>query len=89
MIFNLFVNVGGLGISYILRLVAIIAIHLAILNILPIPALDGGWFAFLTIERLTGKDLNDKIIQKLSVLFFLLLVALLIFVTIKDVMKLF
>jgi regulator of sigma E protease len=89
MIFDLFVNVGGLGVSYILRLIAIIAIHLAILNILPIPALDGGWFVFLTIERLTGKDLNDKIIQKVSVFFFLLLVALLIFVTIKDIMRFF
>jgi len=89
MIFNIFVDIGGLGVSYILRLIAVIAIHLAILNILPIPALDGGWFVFLTIERITGKNLNDKIIQKISVLFFLLLVALLIFVTVKDIMRLF
>jgi len=89
MIFDLFINIGGLGLSYLLRFIAVIAIHLAILNILPIPALDGGWFVFLTIERITGKDLNDKVIQKISAVFFLLLVALLIFVTVKDVMRFF
>ncbi len=89
LIFSLFVNIGGLGASYILRLIAIIAIHLAILNILPIPALDGGWFVFLAIERLRGKPLNDKLVQKVSASFFLLLIALLIFLTIKDIMRFF
>lgn len=89
MIFSLFVNVGGLGASYILRLIAIVAIHLAILNILPIPALDGGWFVFLAIERVIGRPLNDKLVQKVSASFFLLLIALLIFLTIKDIMRFF
>lgn len=87
-IFELFNGIGSLGISYFLQLIAIIAISLALINSLPIPALDGGWFLFLVIEKLRGKPLNDKIIQRVSVFFFLLLITLMIWITIKDVINL-
>lgn len=88
-IFQLFNDVGGLGVSYFLQLVAIIAISLALINSLPIPALDGGWFLFLVIEKIKGKPLNQKFVQNISITFFVLLVALLIWITIKDVIGLF
>ena len=88
-IFELFNGVGSLGVSYFLQLVAIIAISLALINSLPIPALDGGWFLFLVIEKIKGKPLNDKIIQRISVVFFILLVALMIWITVKDIISLF
>lgn len=88
-IFELFNGVGSLGASYFLQLVAIIAISLALINSLPIPALDGGWFVFLIIEKIKGKPLNDKIIQKISAVFFILLVILMIWITVKDVIGLF
>jgi len=75
----------GIGISYFLTFIAVISVALAIVNILPIPALDGGWFVFLLLEKLRGKPVNQKIIQNVSLVFFFLLVALLILVTIKDV----
>jgi len=88
-IFELFVDVGALGTSYFLQFIALISISLALINILPIPALDGGWFVFLVIEKLKGRPLNDKIVQKVSATFFFLLIALMIWITIKDVIRLF
>ncbi len=88
-IFELFVDVGALGASYFLQFIALISISLALINILPIPALDGGWFLFLVIERLKGKPLNDKIVQKVSATFFFLLIALMIWITIKDIIRIF
>lgn len=88
-IFELFIDVGALGASYFLQFIALISISLALINVLPIPALDGGWFLFLVIEKIKGKPLNDKIVQKVSVTFFFLLIALMIWITIKDVIRLF
>lgn len=88
-IFELFVNIGGLGISYFLQFIAVISVALALINILPIPALDGGWFLFLVIERLRGKPLDQKVVQNISSIFFFLLVALMVWITIKDVARIF
>jgi len=88
-IFELFVDVRALGVSYFLQFIALISISLALINVLPIPALDGGWFLFLVIEKLKGKPLNDKIVQKVSAVFFFLLIALMIWITIKDLIRLF
>jgi len=88
-IFQLFAEVGGLGVSYFLQFIAIIAIHLALINILPIPALDGGWFFFLLIEKIKGSPLNQKIVQKTSAVFFFLLITLMIWITIRDIIRIF
>ncbi len=88
-IFQLFAQIGGLGVSYFLNFIAVITIHLAIINILPIPALDGGWLLFLTIEKIRRKPLNQKIIEKISGVFFILLIILMILITIKDISRFF
>lgn len=88
-IFTLFAEMGDLGISYFLQFIAVIAVHLALINILPIPALDGGWLMFMIIDRLRKKPLNQKVVQKVSTAFFFLLVGLMIWITIRDIIKLF
>lgn len=88
-IFELFVDVGGLGISYFLQFVAVISIFLALFNALPIPALDGGWFLFLVIEKIRGKPISQKIELGVSTAFFFLLIALMVLVTIKDISRFF
>lgn len=88
-IFGLFIQVGAMGVSYFLQFIAMISISLALINILPIPALDGGWLLFLVIEKLKKKPLNQKIVQNISLVFFFLLIALMIWVTIKDIAQLF
>jgi len=66
-----------------------IAIWLAIFNLLPIPALDGGRLLFLLIEWLRKKPISCKIEQKITGVFFVLLVALMLIVTFRDIVRLF
>lgn len=66
-------------------LAALISMNLAILNILPIPALDGGHLMFLLIEKIAGKPLDDKVIEKISSIFFTLLIILMIFIVFNDI----
>lgn len=66
-------------------LAALISMNLAILNILPIPALDGGHLMFLIIEKIIGKPLNEKVIEVISTVFFSLLIILMIFVVFNDI----
>ena len=88
-IFDLFSQAGGLGLSYFLQFVGLIAVHLALINSLPIPALDGGWFMFLVIEKIKGHPLNQNVVQKVSGAFFFLLVALMVWVTVRDIIRIF
>ena len=88
-IFSLFSQVSQLGANYFIQFVAIIAIYIAIFNILPIPALDGGKLLFLGIEAIRKKPISPKIEQNITALFFGLLILLIIIITIKDVIKIF
>lgn len=69
-------------------LAALISMNLALLNILPIPALDGGHLVFLLIEKITGKPLNEKVVETISSVFFSLLIILMIFVIFNDIILL-
>ena len=66
-------------------LAALISMNLAILNILPIPALDGGHLMFLLIEKIMGKPLDEKVIEKISSIFFTVLIILMIFIVFNDI----
>ena len=86
---SLLSQAAQVGINYFLQFIAIISVYLAVLNILPIPALDGGKLLFLGIEKIRGNPVNQKIEQNLTTAFFVLLIALMIWVTIKDITRLF
>ncbi len=73
------------GIFYGLLLTAVISMNLAILNILPIPALDGGHLLFLLIEKIQGKPVDEEIMNKVMTVFFALLILLLVFVLFNDI----
>ena len=77
------------GASYFLNFIAIIAIYFAVFNLLPIPALDGGRLLFLGIEKIKGSPINQKIEGNITAGFFVLLIALMVLVTIKDIARLF
>jgi len=85
----LMAQVARMGINYYLQFIAIISIYLAIFNILPIPALDGGKLLFLGIEAVRKKPIPQKIEQNINSVFFVLLLTLMIWVTIKDITRLF
>lgn len=88
-IFSLFNQMGQLGLNYYLQFLAIISIYLAVFNLLPIPAVDGGKLLFLAIEKINGRPVNPQIEQKITATFFALLLILMVFVTIKDIGRLF
>ena len=68
-----------------LLLTAIISLNLVILNLLPIPALDGGHLMFLIIEKIKGSPVDEKIIEKVSMFFFYILIALMLLVIAHDI----
>lgn len=68
-----------------LLLIAIISMDLAIVNFLPIPALDGGHIMFLILEKLRGKPVDEKFVEIVGNLCFWLLIALMIFVVFNDI----
>ena len=77
------------GIQSVLFLIAYLSMNLGLMNILPIPALDGGHVLFLVIEKITGRKINAEIESKITVFFFFLLIALMIYVTIFDIIRIF
>ncbi len=77
------------GLSYYLQFIAMISIYLAVFNLLPIPALDGGRLLFLVIEKIKGCPVNQKIEQNITAGFFILFLVLMALVTVKDIIRLF
>jgi len=75
-------------ISFI-QLVALLSLNLAMVNILPIPALDGGRFFFIIVEMLTKKRVNAKFERIVHTAGFVSLIALIFVVTANDILKLF
>lgn len=73
------------GIFSGLLLIAIISMDLAIVNFLPIPALDGGHIMFLLLEKLRGKPLDERILEKVGNVGFWFLITLMIIVVFNDV----
>ncbi len=68
-----------------LLLTALISLSLAIFNILPIPALDGGHLMFLIIEKIKGSPLEEKTIEKISNIFFYILITLILLIIGNDI----
>lgn len=71
-----------------LLLTAMISINLAIMNFLPIPALDGGHVMFLIIEKITGKKPSKEMGEKITNFFFILLIILMIAICYNDIFAL-
>lgn len=78
-------RVARLGFAYLVQFTAVLSLNLAIINILPIPALDGGRLLFLAIAKIRGKENNQKIEQWFHTVGFSLLMLLVIAVTVRDV----
>ncbi|MCE9643557.1 MAG: RIP metalloprotease RseP [Candidatus Andersenbacteria bacterium] len=75
----------AMGLSYFLEFAAMISINLAIINILPIPALDGGRILFVGIEKLVGRKRTASVEQYAHTIGFIALIALMLFITFKDI----
>jgi regulator of sigma E protease len=78
-------RVAKLGFVYLLQFAALLSVNLAVINILPIPALDGGRLLFIIIEKFRGHAVRPKIEAAVHKIAFLLLLGLVLLVTIKDI----
>lgn len=87
------VNMSGqaaqAGIWTLIYFAGFLSINLAVFNLIPFPALDGGWAIIILIEALTGKKINPDKLGILNFIGFVCLMILVIFVTFKDVLTLF
>lgn len=81
-------QVISLGLIHVVQFAAMLSVNLAVLNILPFPALDGGRIFFLGIELVRRKPLSARVEQSIHGLGFALLMLLVLFVTYQDVVKL-
>ena len=72
------------GLSYLVWFTILLSVNLAILNLLPIPVLDGGHIVFLFIEFIKGKPVSIKTREILSQIGLFLLISLMVFATYKD-----
>ena len=78
-----------IGFVYVIILTAIISINLAIINLIPFPALDGGRILFVIIEKIIRRPLPQKAVEWANTIGFFLLIALMLVVTVKDIIHLF
>ncbi|MBQ3390116.1 MAG: RIP metalloprotease RseP [Firmicutes bacterium] len=77
------VSTGGL--VYVLFMAALISVNLAVINLLPLPALDGGRLLFLLLCAITRKELDPEIEGRIHYIGFLLLMLLAVLITVKDI----
>ena len=75
------------GVIYVVYLAALLSLNLAIINMLPLPALDGGRLLFLLIRKITGKRVTDEMEGKIHFIGIALLMLLMVYVTFNDVIK--
>ena len=81
-------QVAQTGFSNFIWFISYLSVNLGIVNLLPIPALDGGRLAFLLIEMIRGKKMNEKIESVISSVGFALIIGIILLVSFRDIMQL-
>jgi len=82
-------NTADRGLVYFIMFLAFFSVNLAILNLLPVPVLDGGMLLFLAIEQIRGKALSPEMQMRFQMIGMLLIMALMLFAFYNDIMRLF
>ena len=80
---------SAVGLSYLIGFTALLSLNLAVLNIIPFPALDGGRMFIILIESIIGKRLNSTVVNWVNTIGFFVLIGLMLIVTVQDVVNLF
>ena len=73
----------------LLNLSALLSANLFIMNLLPIPALDGGRLLLFIVEGIRGKKMNEKVEGRIHLVGFVLLMGLMVLVMYNDIVKIF
>jgi len=80
-------QVAKLGFIYILQFTALLSLNLAIINVIPFPALDGGRLVFLLIEKIRRRPVSQKVEAIVHTIGFSLLMILIIIITFQDILR--
>ncbi len=86
-IFAVAEQTGRIALIYLLQLMAAISINLAVINLIPFPALDGGRFFMILVEKLKGSPISRRAEALLNGLGFAFLIVLIVLITIRDVSR--
>ena len=78
-------KIAQAGIIPLLWFTAFLSMQLAVFNLLPIPALDGGWIIIVLVELITKRKVPDKIVNLANTIGFAMLMGLMLLVTLKDI----
>ena len=89
MITQLAAEFAGIGFVYLLDLIANLSIMLALINILPIPALDGGHITIVLLEEIRRKPLSTRTKVKIQQVGMAILLVLIVFVMYNDILRFF
>lgn len=88
-IFGVAEQAGKIGLIYLVQLLALISINLAVMNLVPFPALDGGRFFLILLEKVKGSPISVKLEGIINVIGFGLLLILMILLTFRDISNFF
>lgn len=77
------------GLASLIYLTAFLSINVGVINLLPIPAFDGGHILFIIIEKIKGSPVKPELENKIHSVFLILLLILMVIITISDIIKLF
>ncbi len=77
------------GIANLIYLMAFLSINVGVINLLPIPAFDGGHILFIIIEKIKGSPVNPELENKIHAVFLVLLMLLMVVITFNDILRLF
>lgn len=80
-------DVAAKGVQALLNFICFLSINLGIINLLPLPALDGGHFALLILEGLRGKPLPGKAMEYIQYVGVAMILAIMVFSTYKDLLR--
>jgi len=75
--------------SSILYLIAFLSINVGFINLIPLPAFDGGHILFIIIEKIKGSPVNQKTENMIHSIGLMLLMLLMIYITLNDILKFF
>ncbi len=78
-----------IGFIYLFRLLSLISLNLAVINLIPFPALDGGRLLFIIIEKIKGSPIPKKVESVVNSFGFVLLLVLMVLVTVRDIVRIF
>lgn len=88
-IYNIVGSSAKSGLVNLLYLTALLSVNVGFLNLLPFPAFDGGRVLFLVIEKIKGSPVKPETENKIHTIGFFLLIALMIYITFNDIIKMF